>query len=60
MFVYHTHNYVDTVCFGMSEYRVREGNRAQLEVVLSKPLSSAITVQLRYNNILTTNSKSYT
>ena len=48
---------LDTVCFDASNYRVREGDRLEMTLVINKRLTTNINIQLRYDNSLTASSK---
>ena len=48
---------LDTVCFAKSSYRVLEGERLEMELIVNRRLTTSINVQLRYDNSHTASSK---
>ena len=50
---------LDIVCFKEPEYSTNEGTSITLGLTLSRPLPTPLTVQLEYNDIHTTISKSF-
>ena len=49
----------DTVCFKECEYTIEEGIRVKLDLYLSRPLLNRHTVQLQYDDITASSSKSF-